>query len=60
MPRLNQNKTFPTLNQQPLADFKVGVDNAIFSVDIAQNRLLVLLIMRPSEPFAQTWGFQVL
>ncbi len=56
MPRLNQNKTFPTLNQQPLADFKVGVDNAIFSVDIAQNRLLVLLIMRPSEPFAQTWG----
>ena len=56
MPRLNQNKTFPTLNQQPLADFKVGVDNAIFSVDIAQNRLLVLLIMRPSEPFAKSWG----
>ncbi len=56
MPRLNQNKTLPTLNQQPLADFKVGVDNAIFSVDIAQNRLLVLLIMRPSEPFAKTWG----
>lgn len=56
MPRLNQNKTLPTLNQQPLADFKVGVDNAIFSVDIAQNRLLVLLIMRPCEPFAKTWG----
>ncbi|MGB3755656.1 MAG: NUDIX domain-containing protein [Rivularia sp. (in: cyanobacteria)] len=56
MPRLNQNKTLPTLNQQPLADFKVGVDNAIFSVDIAQNRLLILLIMRPSEPFAKTWG----
>jgi ADP-ribose pyrophosphatase YjhB (NUDIX family) len=56
MPRLNPNKTLPTLNQQPLADFKVGVDNAIFSVDIAQNRLLVLLIMRPCEPFAKTWG----
>ncbi len=56
MPRLNQNKIFPTLNQQPLADFKVGVDNAIFSVDIAQNRLLILLVMRPCEPFAKTWG----
>lgn len=53
---INQNKTLPTLNQQPLADFKVGVDNAIFSVDIAQNRLLVLLIMRPCEPFAKNWG----
>lgn len=56
MPRLNQNKTSPTLNQQPLADFKVGVDNAIFSVDIAQNRLLILLVMRSCEPFAKTWG----
>ena len=56
MPRLNPNKTLPTLNQQPLADFKVGVDNAIFSVDIAQNRLLILLVMRPCEPFANTWG----
>lgn len=53
---INQNKTLPTLNQQPLADFKVGVDNAIFSVDIAQNRLLILLVMRPCEPFAKTWG----
>jgi len=56
MPGLNQNKTLLPLNQQPLADFKVGVDNAIFSVDIAQNRLMVLLIMRPCEPFANTWG----
>lgn len=32
-------------------NFKVGVDNAIFSVDPAQNRLLVLLVMRESEPF---------
>jgi ADP-ribose pyrophosphatase YjhB (NUDIX family) len=50
------HKTLLTLNQQPLADFKVGVDNAIFSVDIAQNRLLILLIMRPCEPFAKNWG----
>ncbi|MEL6456897.1 MAG: NUDIX domain-containing protein [Cyanobacteria bacterium J06641_2] len=56
MPRLNQNKTLLSLNQQPLADFKVGVDNAIFSVDIAQNRLMVLLVMRSCEPFANTWG----
>ena len=56
MPGLNQNKTLLSLNQQPLADFKVGVDNAIFSVDIAQNRLMVLLIMRSCEPFANTWG----
>ncbi len=56
MPGLNQNKTLPTLNQQPLADFKVGVDNAIFSVDIARNRLMVLLVMRHCEPFANIWG----
>ncbi|MDY6897966.1 MAG: NUDIX domain-containing protein [Cyanobacteriota bacterium] len=56
MPRLNQNKTLLPINQQPLADFKVGVDNAIFSVDIAQNRLMVLLVMRSCEPFANTWG----
>ncbi|AFY58782.1 ADP-ribose pyrophosphatase [Rivularia sp. PCC 7116] len=56
MPGLNHNQSLPILNQQPLADFKVGVDNAIFSVDIAQNRLLVLLVMRACEPFANTWG----
>jgi 8-oxo-dGTP diphosphatase len=38
-----------------LADFKVGVDNAIFSVDIALNRLLVLLVMRQEEPFLGQW-----
>ncbi|MEB3828787.1 NUDIX hydrolase [Phormidium sp. CCY1219] len=36
-------------------DFKVGVDNAIFSVDPAQNRLLVLLVMRENEPFLGQW-----
>lgn len=56
MPGLNQKKTLSSLNQQPLADFKVGVDNVIFSVDIAQNRLLVLLVMRRCEPFANNWG----
>jgi 8-oxo-dGTP diphosphatase len=39
----------------PLAEFKVGVDNVIFSVDTAQNRLLVLLVMRDSEPYRDYW-----
>ena len=56
MPGRNHKK-FPTpLNQQPLADFKVGVDNVIFSVDTAQNRLLVLLVMRQQEPFINCWS----
>ena len=46
MPIRNQKKILNPINQQPLADFKVGVDNVIFSVDTAQNRLLVLLVMR--------------
>ncbi len=51
------HKKIPTpLNQQPLADFKVGVDNVIFSVDTAQNRLLVLLVMRQQEPFVNYWS----
>jgi 8-oxo-dGTP diphosphatase len=41
--------------QAVLADFKVGVDNAIFSVDITLNRLLVLLVMRQEEPFLGHW-----
>jgi ADP-ribose pyrophosphatase YjhB (NUDIX family) len=39
-----------------LADFKVGVDNVIFSVDTAQNRLLVLLVMRHEEPCIGHWS----
>ncbi|WP_088890494.1 NUDIX hydrolase [Leptolyngbya ohadii] len=39
-----------------LADFKVGVDNVIFSVDTAQNRLMVLLVMRREEPFLGQWS----
>jgi 8-oxo-dGTP diphosphatase len=56
MPGRNQKKISDTLNHLPLADFKVGVDNVIFSVDTAQNRLLVLLIMRQQEPFVNSWG----
>jgi 8-oxo-dGTP diphosphatase len=39
-----------------LAEFVVGVDNVIFSVDIEQNRLLVLLVMRQQEPFLGHWS----
>ncbi|MBE9029604.1 NUDIX hydrolase, partial [filamentous cyanobacterium LEGE 11480] len=39
-----------------LADFRVGVDNAIFSVDTELNRLLVLLVMRQEEPFLGRWS----
>ena len=41
---------------QRLADFKVGVDNVIFSVDTQQNRLLVLLVKRQEEPFQGQWS----
>ncbi len=40
----------------PLEDFKVGVDNIIFSVDTSQNRLLVLLVMRQEDPFLDYWS----
>lgn len=46
----------PTLTRPPLADFKVGVDNVIFSVDTDQNRLLVLVVMRHEDPFAGYWS----
>jgi 8-oxo-dGTP diphosphatase len=42
--------------QRILADFKVGVDNVIFSVDAALNRVLVLLIKRQQEPFLGQWS----
>ncbi|MEL7036878.1 MAG: NUDIX domain-containing protein [Cyanobacteria bacterium J06592_8] len=41
---------------QSLEDFKVGVDNIIFSVDTTQNRLLVLLVMRQEDPFLDYWS----
>ncbi|BAY55098.1 MULTISPECIES: NUDIX hydrolase [Leptolyngbya] len=55
MPRTHR-KTTSSLIGEKLADFRVGVDNAIFSVDTAQNRLLVLLVMRHEEPFLGQWS----
>ena len=34
-----------------LEDFKVGVDNVIFSIDSQKNRLLVLLVKRQEDPY---------
>jgi 8-oxo-dGTP diphosphatase len=49
-----------SLSQVPdaiaLADFRVGVDNTIFSVDTELNRLLVLLVMRQEDPFLGHWS----
>ncbi|WP_026099598.1 NUDIX hydrolase [Prochlorothrix hollandica] len=39
-----------------LADFRVGVDNVIFSVDSQENRLLVLLVMRQREVCHGQWA----
>lgn len=41
---------------ETLADFKVGVDNVIFSVDSENNRLLVLLRKRTIAPFSNQWS----
>ena len=41
---------------EKLADFKVGVDNVIFSVDTQCDRLFVLLRKRKEEPFKNRWG----
>ena len=48
----------PLINQidHNLADFKVGVDNVIFSVDSSNNRLLVLLVKRKKKPFLDYWS----
>ncbi|BCX13079.1 MAG: NUDIX hydrolase [Thermosynechococcus sp.] len=45
-----------TVSPLPLAEFVVGVDNVIFSVDTEQNRLLVLLVQRQQPPFAGYWS----
>ncbi len=55
MPSIGTKKITGSLKKLPLADFKVGVDNVIFSVDTAQNRLMVLLVMRQDEPFLDQW-----
>ncbi len=56
MPGRPQRKTASLADPSPLADFKVGVDNVIFSVDTEQNRLLVLLVMRQEDPFLGQWS----
>jgi ADP-ribose pyrophosphatase YjhB (NUDIX family) len=56
MPGRTQRKVIDSVKTQTLADFKVGVDNVIFSVDTSQNRLLVLLVMRHQEPFLNQWS----
>jgi 8-oxo-dGTP diphosphatase len=56
MPGRASRKTADAAAHSPLADFKVGVDNAIFSVDTDQNRLLVLLVMRQEDPFLGQWS----
>lgn len=56
MPGRTSKKSANSSSSRHLADFKVGVDNVIFSVDTAQNRLLVLLVMRHEEPFAGQWS----
>ncbi|MBD2124128.1 NrtR DNA-binding winged helix domain-containing protein [Trichocoleus sp. FACHB-262] len=55
MPGNRPKKSADPVTQPALADFKVGVDNVIFSVDTAQNRLLALLVMRQEEPFLGQW-----
>ncbi len=45
-----------TAVQDALADFQVGVDNVIFSVDSEQNRVLVLLTKRTSLPDLGQWS----
>lgn len=56
MPGHSPRKQLGSSPMLPLADFKVGVDNVIFSVDTTQHRLLVLLVQRQEEPFAGKWS----
>ncbi len=51
-----RNAKPPANPSSQLADFKVGVDNVIFSVDTDQNRVLVLLVLRDKEPFLDYWS----
>ncbi|MBE9098646.1 NUDIX hydrolase [Vacuolonema iberomarrocanum] len=53
---MSERRTKKANGQWALADFKVGVDNVIFSVDTEQNRLLVLLVMRDKAPFLHYWS----
>ncbi len=50
-----KNRSDDCYDELKLADFRVGVDNVIFSVDTDLKRLLVLLVMRQEEPFLGQW-----
>lgn len=52
-PKITSNENSKSEN---LADFKVGVDNVIFSVDTTYNRVLVLLRKRVEPPFNNYWS----
>jgi 8-oxo-dGTP diphosphatase len=56
MPGKLQKNADHLLTKPALADFKVGVDNVIFSVDTNQNRLLVLVVMRHQDPYLCYWS----
>ena len=53
---MKTNSEIKSKTKYQLADFKVGVDNVIFSVDSQGNRLLVLLRKRTEEPFINRWS----
>jgi 8-oxo-dGTP diphosphatase len=53
--KINFTTQADTNKIRSLADFKVGVDNVIFSVDTTYNRVLVLLDKRKEEPFKNYW-----
>ncbi|MEL7408457.1 MAG: NUDIX hydrolase, partial [Cyanobacteria bacterium J06558_2] len=55
--KINSEEQPKTNNQEEsLADFKVGVDNVIFSVDTIYNRVLVLLRKRDEAPYQNCWS----
>ncbi|MFZ9737735.1 MAG: NUDIX hydrolase [Prochlorotrichaceae cyanobacterium] len=57
MPKRSSSKSSAqTTDSSHLADFKVGVDNVIFSVDTQQNRLLLLLVMRQQDVCQGQWA----
>ncbi len=53
---LNRKTSRTPTADSSLADFRVGVDTVIFSVDTALHRLMVLLVMRQEEPFLGQWS----
>ena len=44
------------MSNNAIADFQIGVDNVIFSVDLQNNHLLVLLSKRLHEPLKGMWS----